>query len=180
MSESDKLEAIPLDFFEDDDKLSNFNSQVPKLDEFIRNNARTSDKEMLTSTSIIVNEDKEVVAYFTLNSQAQEIKSLEDQASYQVPYVNLTYLAVDYRFCRQGYGKRIVNFIYQKLISSYIFLKFSFLNVEALTESVGFYQKLGFKMDEPVKKTYEYQGDRLSEYTLTISTDKIYEYLYSE
>ena len=173
VSKSNNIYAIPLALFDDDQRLENFNCQTPILDEFLHTQARKSDNDGLTATTIIVNEENDVIGYFTLNIGTQEIQMKDTHSCYPIPFVNLAYLAVDYRHCCLGYGRRIVKYIYKKLVPTFLLLGFSYVFVQSLSDSVGFYKKLGFEMDSKNEKTFEEQGTKLEKYEMLIKVSKI-------
>lgn len=177
MSESDKLEAIPLVVFEEKEKLKDFNCQTPVIDNFLHNDALKSDGLGYTSTTIIVNSNDDIVGFFTLNMATERFKVDDGHSEYLTPYVNLAYLAVDYKYCERGYGKRIVKHIYQKLSSVFLIIGFPYIYVDALAESVDFYKKVGFKMKESTEKTYKKYGCQLDRYEMMIKTNDMLSYI---
>lgn len=177
MNKSDKLEAIPLVVFEDKEKLKDFNCQTPVIDKFLHNDALKSDGLGYTSTTIIVNSNDEIVGFYTLNMATETFKVDDGHGVYDTPYVNLAYLAVDYKHCEKGYGRRIVKHIYRKLSSVFLIIGFPYVYVNALTESVDFYKRVGFEMDKATEKTYQEQGCRLDKYEMMIYTNDMLSYI---
>lgn len=171
MSQSDKLEAIPLVIFDQKEKIKKFDSTVPIIDDFLHDKALESDRRGYTSTTLVINSKEEVMGFFTLNMATEYFRVEDGHSKYQVPYVNLAYLAVDYRHCDKGYGTRIIKHIYRQLCSVFMIIGFPYVFVNALSDSVEFYKKVGFTMSESDEKTYQEIGARLPKYEMIIKTD---------
>lgn len=177
MNQLDNLYAVPLAIFEDNESIKEFNCQTPVIDTFLQKHARISDEEGLTSTTLIINDENQVVGFFTLNLATHKIMIEGGHSEYETPFINLAYIAVDYRHCEKGYGRRIIKHIYRKLSSMFLIVGFSYLFVNALSESVEFYKKMNFMMEESAEKTYNYQGTRIEKYEMMIKMDEILEFI---
>ncbi len=162
----DKLEKI--------EDLKNFNCGVPSLDKYIQSGLWVSVSNHYCQAYLVKDDGDNVVAMFALSFDSlfldredktdllegfsqPEISYLSEEyidiflnkTSY--PALEIAYLAVDWRYCRMGIGREIIECIVRKAQSQEL-AGCQFITVDALStghySATGFYTNSGFAFCE--------------------------------
>lgn len=138
--------------------LKSFKCMDSDLNDFLINDSKDYQKELLSKTYLIVNKlTGDIVAYFSLLNDVIKLdeteKKVRNRINGHIPYskhrshysaVKLGHLAVDKRFTGQGIGKYIIDNL------KFFFTHNNrtgcrFLTVDALASATGFYKHNGFQ-----------------------------------
>ncbi|CAN7355150.1 GNAT family N-acetyltransferase [Pseudoduganella sp. LjRoot289] len=132
-----------------------FESGRPKLDAFLKEEAKDLHDDNLSRTSLIFHEDFQgVVGYITLANDGIpltmfEVGELGLRNNYSLrdfPAVKICRLAVNSQLRRQGVGRLIVNFALGQIIESHKITSARLLVADAVNEPdvLAFYTSMGF------------------------------------
>lgn len=138
------------------DTLQSFDCGDEDLNDFLLNDARFYDEQMLAHTYVFVEEDEVVAYYCLLNdkiSQTDLDKSLWRKLRKNIPHekhydsypaVKIGRLAITGKFAGRHLGTRIIDGIKLKLFENAEYSACRFLTVDAYRGALGFYEKNGF------------------------------------
>jgi GNAT superfamily N-acetyltransferase len=146
------------------EKIDNFNcSDEPSVEAFLKENAMKLHYCNAANTRLFYDEDNNLVGFFTLfTDQVLIPKGKREKHKWDVfsavgkpmyPAIRLHYMGVGRRYRNNGFGKILLYFILDicKEVSENVGC--SFVSVEALNDSVSFYDKYGFfTLNRPNKK----------------------------
>ncbi len=146
-----------VDLFQDT-VLESFKCTEEDLNDFLINDSKDYQKELLSRTYLVVNKlAGDIAAYFSLLNDVIKLdeteKKTRNRINRQIPYnkhrshypaVKLGRLAVDERYAGQGIGRYVLDNL------KYIFTHGNrtgcrFLTVDALSSATGFYECNGFQ-----------------------------------
>ena len=126
----------------------------PSVEEFLKEYALRYHENNLAKTTLYFNSNKQLVGYFTLfTDQVTVPKSKRDQMQWELtsihgkqmyPAIRIHYLAIDDRYRRKGYGKMLLYFALDTCQELANQVGCTFASIEALNNSVEFYQKYKF------------------------------------
>ena len=136
--------------------LKQFDCGDEDLNEFLMNDARFYDEQMLAHTYVFM-DDKEIVAYYCLLndkiSQTDLDKSLWRKLRKNIPHekhydsypaVKIGRFAVSQKYAGQSIGTSIIDSIKLKLFENSEYSACRFLTVDAYRGAILFYEKNGF------------------------------------
>ncbi len=137
--------------------LEDFESTDEDLNEFLTQEAKYYQKELLSVTYLVYHQQK-IVAYFSLLNDTIRLedteKKVRNRINRRIPYskqrnhyaaAKIGRLAVDKQYAHQGIGEFLLNNICMMLLTDHK-LGCRFLTVDAVAAATGFYQlKGGFR-----------------------------------
>lgn len=132
--------------------ISNFESREEEMTDFLKGEALTYDEAGEGNTFLVINDDNEICAYYTIKANSIQIVDERNQYNkYRVfPAVEIARLAVDMKFEGQFIASAILGIILDLVndIKSHLGIKFIYLY--SLPEAIRFYKtknkaKLKFK-----------------------------------
>lgn len=139
--------------------IKSFDCGDTDLNDFLLNDARLFSEKKIANTYILEDEEKNVVAYYSLlndkvskldasNSAWKKLKKLfpysKQFSSY--PSVKIGRFAVSLDYEGKGLGSKLMAEVKKLLIQEEGYSAFRFLTVDAYLSAVPFYEKNGFKM----------------------------------
>ena len=159
------LKLTPL--ISDYSKKDRFESTHPKLNEFYYKYALTNQQKKLSQT-IVVLHGNNIVGYFSLLTDALPLSRSKARKHFHFPFpiypyypaIKIGRLAVHKDYCKREIGTFMVMHVILIAISINNKVGCRFVTVDALKESVGFYEKEGFiitknKDIDPIRKEPE-------------------------
>ncbi len=146
-----ELIMVPLD---KKHNLFPFNCSSSELNDFLKNDSLSDQNNMISRTGLCFWKD-ELVGYVALLADTIEAKAvidgLERYEYRKYPGVKIARLAVDSRFERKGIGTYLLAAAIGKTLSVCESIGCRYLLVDSKKNSIGFYQKNGFKLVEKYK-----------------------------
>jgi GNAT superfamily N-acetyltransferase len=134
--------------------LFSFNCSSPELNDFLKNDALADQNNMISRTGLCFWKD-ELVGFVALLADTIEAKAVIDGLEHyeyrKYPGVKIARLAVDSRFERKGIGTYLLAAAIGKTQSVCESIGCRYLLVDSKKNSIGFYQKNGFKLVEIYK-----------------------------
>ncbi|MDR6667841.1 GNAT family N-acetyltransferase [Rhizobium sp. 1399] len=132
----------------DHHELSEFNSRVPELDDWLRRRARANQAGGASRTFVVCEENR-VIAYYALASGA--VKQPEAPGRFRrnmpdpIPVAVLGRLAIDQSYQRRGIGRALVRDAGLRLLNAAEILGIRGLLVHAISDDARtFYEAVGF------------------------------------
>lgn len=132
----------------DSHDLSDFNSGVPELDDWLRRRARTNQASGASRTFVVCDDDR-VVAYYALASGA--VKLAEAPGRFRrnmpdpIPVAVLGRLAIDESYQKRSLGRALVRDAGLRLLNAAEVIGIRGLLVHAISDDARlFYEALGF------------------------------------
>jgi GNAT superfamily N-acetyltransferase len=118
------------------------------LDEFLLQDAITYQNQHIGTTKII-SIDNRIVGYFTLCSSEVNLKTKENWLYPKVkmeyfPAIKLARFAIQQDYQRKGIGEKIIKYVIGLAITLNSSIGCRFVLVDAIPDSVPFYEKMGF------------------------------------
>lgn len=135
-----------------------FNSHSDELNEFIKKDAMR-DQENRVSRTYLCCWKKNIAGYVTLLTDTLELHAVSeidgiDGYFYQkYPAIKIARLAVDVKFERKGVGRFILLTSIGKAIKISDEIGCRYITVDSKPESIGFYEKHGFKVVEKYRNS---------------------------
>ena len=138
------------------DTLKSFDCGDEDLNDFLLNDARFYDEQMLAHTYVLAEEDEIVAYYCLLNdkiSQTDLDKSLWRKLRKNIPHekhydsypaVKIGRFAISGKYAGRHLGTSIIDSIKLKLFENAEYSVCRFLTVDAYRAALGFYEKNGF------------------------------------
>lgn len=180
-----KLDTYPL--LSSISDLTGFNSQEPKIDDFLLHRAYDQDTELRTQTTLMFGNQEFIGLYTTsvrtFQLEVSDLTSLRDEKlvtatevdemdqadMIELPVVDLRYFAIDRRFQRLGLGTVLMTNFLKNVAEAYIDhgLGFSGIFLFALPDAVPFYQNFGFRVLHGID--YE-NGPDLKQYPMFLNS----------
>jgi len=146
-----ELRTIPLN---ETHNLSSFSCLSQELNDFLKNDALIDQKNMISRTRLCFLND-ELVGFFTLIADTIEAKAVIDGLEHyeyrKYPGVKIARLAIDSRFERKGIGTYLLAAALGKTQFVCENIGCRYLLVDSKKDSIGFYQRNGFKLVEKYK-----------------------------
>ena len=146
-----QLKILPL---EQNSQVDSFKCVNEDLNEFLRDEAKAYQAEMLSMTYLVYYE-QELVAYFSMLYDAVNLREFDKRTRNRInrripfvkqrahyPAVKLGRLAVDYRYAHQGIGELILRLILSMFATNNK-AACRFITVDAIANATGFYQEKG-------------------------------------
>lgn len=129
------------------------------IDNYFKNEAYADQCRGISSTTVVKQNDL-IVGVFSTRCTQIEIKDKEKLASgiyydRYWPAIEVTYLAVDLNYQKQGIGKKIVKRVTLQAVFNTKWLGAKYLFLWSVPKSIDFYEKLGFE-----KTDIAGQGDK--------------------
>lgn len=151
-----RIEDLTLNLLQKDTTIPQFKSSDSDLNEFLMQEAKNYQEQMLTVTYLLQNpKTDEVVAYFSLLCDTikfeEEDKRTRNRINRKIPYskqrshypaVKIGRLAVSENYAHQGIGEQILEYV-KAMFSFGSHAGCRFLTVDAYADAVGFYEKRG-------------------------------------
>lgn len=153
-----EAEQIKVEKLSGEHDLQAFNCGDSDLDSFLRKDALTYQKELVSNTYLCIY-DGRMIAYFSLSADSVRLDEVDREkfkargiGVMDFPAVKVGRLAVNKRYQRRGIGKFVMNLATGKaaLLSKSIGCRL--LTVDAHPQATKFYEKLGFKPIRRYKK----------------------------
>ncbi len=146
-----ELAVVPLD---KSYNLFSFSCLSSELNDFLKNDALEDQSNMISRTSLCFWKD-ELAGFFTLVADTIEAKAVIDGLEHyeyrKYPGVKVARLAVDSRFERRGIGTYLLLAAIGKTLSVCESIGCRYILVDSKKNSIGFYEKYGFKLVEKYK-----------------------------
>ena len=125
-----------------------FDCGEANLNKYIRTHALLNDKNNLSKTFILL-EDDSVIGFVTLCNAQIEFKDMpldyqNNMPRYPVPAIRIARLAIDKQYQHKGYGKKLLAFAFKKIVQVSQSTGIKVVLVDAKEESKAFYEKYGF------------------------------------
>lgn len=132
------------------------------LNEFLTEKSKAFSKELL-ATSFIIEDSENTVAFFSIFNDSLKVQEkdfasasafkrwLRERLSHPkrylqyFPAIKIGRLAVNSNLQKSGVGKQIINFVVDYALTQNKTCACKFITVDAYEQSLGFYEKLGFK-----------------------------------
>ncbi len=136
--------------------LTSFESANADLNDFLKNDALV-DQEWMVSKTYLCCWKKSIAGYITLVTDTLEVKVVDEQDGikgypyHKYPCVRIARLAVDKTFERRGIGRFLMLAAIGMAIDVSSKIGCRYITVDSKPESVGFYEKHGFKLIEKYK-----------------------------
>jgi GNAT superfamily N-acetyltransferase len=133
--------------------LSSFESTNVDLNDFLKNDA-LADQEWLVSKTYLCYWNKSMAGYITLVTDTLEVKvvdeedGIKDYPYRKYPSLRIARLAVDKTFERRGIGRFLMLAAIGMAIDVSSKVGCRYISVDSKPESVGFYERHGFKLIE--------------------------------
>lgn len=151
----DELEIVPLTVRHE---TAAFDSKNDDLNEFLRNDALRDQEAMINKTYLCFWK-KSFVGYFSILADTIEVLAIDENDGvkgypyHKYPSNKIARLAVDKRFERKGVGRFLVLAAIGLAISVSEIIGCRYVTVDSKTESISFYEKLGFKIVEKYRRS---------------------------
>ena len=117
-------------------------------------------------TFILIDGQKRCIAGFfsstTGSMEFAEKQENDDFEKSEETFINLAYFAIDKRYQRRGLGRSLMVEFFRLSLTIAFYTKISMIYLESVDESVNFYKKLGYKLQDERKspeKYHEYNND---------------------
>ena len=125
-----------------------FDSGEEKLNSYLTNYALENDIINIGKTFVCLEND-EIVGFVTIANAQVDFQEMPDDYKkemprYPVPAIRIARLAVDKRYQKQGYGKRILSFAFKKILLASYNTGIKVIIVDAKEHSKSFYEHFGF------------------------------------
>lgn len=167
--------------------LTGFNSQEPKIDDFLLHRAQDQDAELRTQTTLMFG-NQEFIGFYTTSVRTfqleisdlsplkdeqlitdTEVDQMNQADMIELPVVDLRYFAIDRRFQRAGFGTILMASFLRNVAEAYLDhgLGFSGIFLFALPDAVPFYQNFGFRILHGID--YE-NGPDLKQYPMFLNS----------
>ena len=149
-----ELTIFPLNESND---FSSFSCASPELSDFLKEDAFNDQEDLISKTSLC-SWNGELAGYITLATDTigtKEIYVSDGLKRYKYskyPGIKIARLAVDSRFERRGVGTYLLFAGIGKALSICDSVGCRYILVDSKKESIGFYEKYGFKLAEKNKK----------------------------
>lgn len=118
-----------------------FKCNLPKMDAFLREQALYYNELGEGKTFLLIH-DNQVIGYFTLKCSAIQIFDKEmTEEPREFPAIEISRLAVNYRYQKQGYGEKILAHALTTILdikSNYCGVRF--VTLFSVPDAVGFYE----------------------------------------
>ncbi|NLB11190.1 GNAT family N-acetyltransferase [bacterium] len=162
-----QLGVISLKNF-DLNSLNNFTCGDKSLDRFIRDEATSFEKNLFSSTWIVIHENYGVIGYFSLCNSSLELQEQErmvldldaSKNKLRAPSILLTKLAVSKKLHGKNLGSTIIKIVTEMAAKYSALMSARLLIVDAVNDKAGFYEKCNFeycvnnKKDNKTAKMY--------------------------
>ncbi len=138
--------------------LTSFESTNDDLNDFFKNDS-LKDQEAQINKTYICYWKKSIVGYFSILADTIEVQAIgdhdgiEDYPYKKYPGIKIARLAVDRKFERKGIGRFLVLASIGLALSVSEIIGCRYLTVDSKQESIGFYEKLGFKIVERYRQS---------------------------
>lgn len=136
--------------------LTSFESANADLNDFLKNDALV-DQEWMVSKTYLCCWKKSIAGYITLVTDTLEVKVVDEKDGikgypyHKYPCVRIARLAVDKTFERRGIGRFLMLAAIGMAIDVSSKIGCRYITVDSKPESVGFYEKHGFKLIDKYK-----------------------------
>ncbi|MDD3042292.1 MAG: GNAT family N-acetyltransferase [Methanosarcinaceae archaeon] len=134
--------------------LSFFSCSSSELNDFLKNDALSDQNNMISRTSLCFWKG-ELVGFVALIADTIEARAVIDGLEHyeyrKYPGVKIARLAVDFRFERKGIGTYLLLAAIGKTLSICENIGCRYILVDSKKNSIGFYEKNGFKLVEKYK-----------------------------
>ncbi len=130
-----------------------FESANADLNDFLKNDALTDQEEMVSKTFLCC-WNKSIVGYISMVTDTLEVKVVDEEDGikgypyHKYPCVRIARLAVDKTFERRGIGRFLMLSAIGMALDVSSKIGCRYITVDSKPESVGFYEKHGFKLIE--------------------------------
>ncbi len=146
---------IRIDKLNSNVNMTNFDCNNPSINKLIKNSYYPT--LVRQGYTFSVSYQNTVIAYYMLNFMHFDISSFPDEISecYDDSFsnsfcsVHIKYIAVDRQYQKQGIATMILQYIMGSTKELSNLWPIRFITLDALTDKVGLYRKLGFKEFEP-------------------------------
>ncbi|MBU4492226.1 MAG: GNAT family N-acetyltransferase [Euryarchaeota archaeon] len=134
-------------------ELTSFYSTNTDLNDFLKSDAMR-DQENMTSKSYLCYWEKIIAGYITLVADTLEVEAvgtddkIDGYLYHKYPAVKIARFAVDQKLEKKGVGRYMLLAAIGKAISVSNDIGCRYITVDSKPESIGFYEKHGFKMVE--------------------------------
>jgi GNAT superfamily N-acetyltransferase len=123
-----------------------------RVQSFIRETALYSDLRHITRTQLLLDENENVIGYFTLfNTEVRILRNQKEKLNVgAIPYlldfpaIRLHYLGISDRYKRQGYGSALMKEIFLTTLRIAEVSGLIFLVIESTLAAEDFYKNFGF------------------------------------
>lgn len=149
-----QIVEIPLNCFILNEKINEFQSTVLMIDDFLKNESIDLDTMAIAKTTIFYDKsNKKILGFYTLNTSTVQVRSKllrmmkrprtrADMDTF--PAIHISYFAIAKEYQSKGYGRQLMDYLFEKTLSIYDYLGFSLITVESLNNCTDFYEKQGF------------------------------------
>lgn len=131
-----------------------FNSSNVGIDDFLRQKCLLYEDEHRLNTFVLVDsENNKMVGFFssTLGLLNQKVKKDDGFEVESLPYINLAYFAIDQTYQRQGIGRALMMEFFSMCMTIAMYTGVPLIYLESVDESVNFYKKLGYSLQDERK-----------------------------
>lgn len=172
----EKLDLVPIgSALIDEQELRRFNCGNQNINDFLVYQARQFDIDNRAATFLLLKK-RELLGFYTLVVGELEVKNIEEQCLIQRPYVNLAYFAIDEKYHHKGYGKVMMGEVFQSVAVISFYAGVEIIYLEAIDDSVRFYESLGFKLFKPMRRPEMMQCDTSKlEFPMFITIKTLYQ-----
>ncbi|AEB77354.1 GNAT family N-acetyltransferase (plasmid) [Clostridium botulinum] len=129
------------------------------MESFLKCEAITCDRMGEGNTFLLVGED-DVIGYYTIKCNAMQFRV--DNMNKVYPAIEISRLAVDYRYERQGYGSAILNYILESIYELKKEVGIKYVMLFSVPSAISFYKDkfkfLEFPEDVNILPAWELDG----------------------
>lgn len=155
----EKLNLTPLDsFLYTQDDLDNFDCGNKDINTFFSNGC-IEQSESYKSKTMVLNDNKSIIGFYTLAIGNLEIKDLENQNIIFRPYINIAYFAIQKEYQKKGIGKRMMDEVFKTALVVAYYVGVELIYLESVDESVEFYESCHFELINPRLRPEAYNCD---------------------
>ena len=150
------LDDLQVEYLRKSHDVSSFLCTDDDLNDFLKSDAKKSQDELISITYLCLWQTK-ILGYLTLVTDTIEVKLIEmtdgvDSFPYaRYPAVKIARLAVDERFEGFGIGRFLLFWATGKVYQLSKEVGCRYITLDSKRESIGFYEKFGFKVIERYK-----------------------------
>lgn len=112
------------------------------METFLKCEAMECDEVGEGNTFLVIDENNSIIGYYTIKCNAMQFQVENMDKVY--PAVEISRLAVDYRYERKGFGSAIFNHILEIIYDLKKEIGIKYLMLFSVPSAIGFYKKFGF------------------------------------